>query len=290
MIILNYNSAEDTVICVNQLIGFGADFHIIVVDNCSSDRSISILHDHFDSTKNVTILRAEKNGGYSAGNNLGIKYAIKTFKSNFIGIVNPDVIIPDLKVIYRMITVLKHSTNIAVVGASAIDADGIYNPNNSGWNIPSGTQLVMNHFLLNKRKLTSVCWNIIGEYVAKVDCVAGCFFIAKADALNQVGFLDEKVFLYNEENILGIKLKKAGYTEGIVLDQFYYHNHRRNNSYIPFCKKVLSTKSSYLSRVYLCKLNYSRVLIPFLFLAEMMNRIYLAICYLKGKIKEAQLK
>ena len=38
-----------------------------------------------------------------------------------------------------------------------------------------------------------------GERYLPVDCVPGCFFAARDDALRAVGYLDERTFLYQEE-------------------------------------------------------------------------------------------
>ena len=40
LIVLNYNSADDTIKCVKKLNSFNKSYHIIVVDNCSTDNSL----------------------------------------------------------------------------------------------------------------------------------------------------------------------------------------------------------------------------------------------------------
>lgn len=64
-------------------------------------------------------------------------------------------------------------------------------------------------------------WFRNGEYQEKeyqnpkleVECVSGAFFAIKYDIFKQVGYFDENVFLFYEEDILASKLKKLGYTE-----------------------------------------------------------------------------
>ena len=43
LVILNYNSAGDTLFCVEKLLSFRSDFHIIVVDNLSTDDSFAVI-------------------------------------------------------------------------------------------------------------------------------------------------------------------------------------------------------------------------------------------------------
>ncbi len=284
LIILNYNSYEDTEFCADRLLSFQSDMHIVIVDNMSPDGSYNRLLDKYQEEPQVDILQTNRNGGYSYGNNFGIRYAIEKYKSNYVGVLNPDVIINCVDVIYSMVKALDHIDKLAIVGASVVNADGIYNPNFSGWNIPTVKHLILDHFLLNTRKLRSRNMKMLACNVGQVDCVAGCFFIANSRILSELGFLDENVFLYNEENILGIKCKRNGYFEGIVLDQFYIHNHRHNKSNISFKKKVSVTNEGYQSRKYLCETYYSKRYVPFLFLIEVLNKIYLSMAYLKSVI------
>lgn len=284
LIILNYNSYKDTCICVDQLISFGAQLHIIIVDNLSSDGSYDKLKRRYQNI-NIDVILSNKNGGYSAGNNIGMKFAIEKYKSEFIGILNPDVLIPDISVIKKIMDALISNKKYVVAGGMIIDKEGSILPNKSAWNIPSKKNIVLNHFILSKRNKKSP-YNMVSNNIAEVDCVAGCFFLAKSDFMKKIGFLDEGVFLYNEENLLGIKVKREGFCEIVVTDQYYYHNHHKiNNTNMNFKKKVNATHKSYLSRQYLCKKYYPKVLLFFLLIIEMINKLYLSLCYLKIIIK-----
>lgn len=286
LIILNYNSTPDTLMCVNKLISFNGDYHIIIVDNHSTDSSLLEIRQKFGGVQGIDIIHTSNNGGYSAGNNFGIKYAIKMYNVEYAAILNPDVIIPDIVVLKKMLDVMERNSHVAVVGASVINSQNEFSPNFSSWNIPSARELVFDHFLLNRRKYKTRNFKLIEDKVAQVDCVAGCFFIGRVSALEKVGFLDENVFLYNEENILGIKLKHEGYQEALVLDEFYIHNHKyQRETKIPFKKKILTTKKGYESRKYLCREFYSKTLLPFLALVEVMNRVYLTIAYIINMLK-----
>ncbi|MGZ1160603.1 glycosyltransferase, partial [Lactobacillus delbrueckii subsp. bulgaricus] len=68
IIVLNYNSTEDTIFCVNKINSFDGDYHIIVVDNCSTDNSFDIIKRHFKEDHNVDVIKTDSNGGYSSGN------------------------------------------------------------------------------------------------------------------------------------------------------------------------------------------------------------------------------
>ena len=115
IIVLNYNNGLKTVSALKSIFGQSVDNHsVAVVDNCSTDDSIEIISSYFatndlnfsiiqnesyQSRNNAhfprfAIIQAEKNGGYSYGNNTGIRYArsLKTF--SHLLIINNDVILP----------------------------------------------------------------------------------------------------------------------------------------------------------------------------------------------------
>lgn len=284
LIILNYRSYEDTVSCVDQLLSFNKDFHIIVVDNKSPDDSYEKLVCKYSDNNSIDLILAEENKGYSAGNNLGMKYAIEKYGVDTVGILNPDVIIPEVEVLNVMLERLYSDDSFAVIGGSTITVGEQYNPNTSAWDIPTVKELFKGHSLKKKRASVRIR-TLAAPKLAQVDCVVGCFFLAKVKCMQEVGFFDENVFLYNEENILGIKLKRKGYKEVLALDQFYYHNHRKHdNSKINFKQKIKSTHNSYLSRKYLCKTYYNSQGLFRLRMAELYNKIYLALAYIKFKI------
>ena len=64
LIILNYNSSKLTKSLAKHLLEFGKEFHIIVVDNCSTDESYRILYDSFRNTLNVDVIKTESNGHF----------------------------------------------------------------------------------------------------------------------------------------------------------------------------------------------------------------------------------
>ena len=285
LIILNFNSADNTIKCVENLIGSQADYHIIIVDNQSSDDSYEKLALFVEKYKKIDLLQTKSNGGYSTGNNYGIHYAKQKYNINYVAILNPDVLIPNIIVFTRLLDVLKRNEKIAIIGASAINAKNEYNPNFSSWDIPSPKELVTNHFLFNKRRFKTRSLKLIEKGIAQTECVTGCFFIAKLKILEEINLLDENVFLYNEENILGIKLKRAGYIEAVALDTFYIHNHKNpDETGISFKRKIHATSIFYKSRKYLCCKYYSKKYLPLLWFVEQLNRCLLAGLYFRKKI------
>lgn len=284
LIVLNYNSEEDCITCITNLLKVGELFEIVVVDNCSPDGSFERLKKKYDVYNNVSVIQTSCNGGYSAGNNFGMKYAIDKFNPTYLGIINPDVIIDNKELIPKLLHFFNLYQDCVVIGGATKDSEGVYDINKAAWNIPTIYELVVDHLLFVKRKKVLNSSPLMDDLL-KVDCIAGCFFLTRTEFMKKIGFLDESVFLYNEENILGIKCKLNGVYEAIYTKGFYIHNHVHNKHIdMPFSKKIMATHNSYLSRKILCKMYYSARAVPLLMVAEFLNKIYLCMAFLYGKL------
>lgn len=278
-IILNFNSSDDTVTCVKQLQSFGEKFKIVIVDNQSSDNSVvNIKKSTILEDTHTVLIESPKNGGYSYGNNIGIRYAVKHFQPKVLGIINPDVIVPNATMLEKMIEKLSYDNRLAMIGANMI-INHHYSFVDSAWNIPTKKNVVLDRLFLYTNifgKNTNYTVTVEGDNAAEVDCIAGCFFLIKTDIFQEIGLFDEHVFLYNEENILGIKLKQMGYKALLLLDTFYYHNHdygkdKKNSS---FKKKVSVIKNHYNSRKYLIQTFYPKYLLLPLKMVKYVNIVH----------------
>jgi GT2 family glycosyltransferase len=94
-IILHYISLNDTLDCVNSIRSLhdNEDSIIIVVDNASPNGSGKELMNFQDNR--MIVLLNNHNLGFSAGNNVGIRYAIEHYQPSFIVLANNDIIFTD---------------------------------------------------------------------------------------------------------------------------------------------------------------------------------------------------
>src|SRR5258706_13117839 len=89
VVIVNWNGKKDTETCLSSLQKIDkriADFHMVVVDNGSSDDSIESIQKKFP---HVTVLPTGENLGFTGGNNVGIEYALQK-NADFIWLLNND--------------------------------------------------------------------------------------------------------------------------------------------------------------------------------------------------------
>lgn len=286
IIILNYNSADDTVSCVDRINSFGGNYHIVVVDNCSTDNSLEIIKRKLESNAAVDIIQTSSNDGYSSGNNFGMKFAISKYDPDIMAIINPDVVLSNKTNIDELAEILMSHEDYGIVGGRAVNFFGDDTLNLSAWDIPNFASILSNLsiFFHSRQFLTHV--KKVNTKLIQVDCVAGCYFLAKAEAMKNVGFFDEGTFLYNEENILGIRMKRAGYKELVAIDQKFLHNHKPTpKGRIPLRKAINISHAAYESKKYMVKKYYSNLLLPLVWIVEQSNKFYGFILYIYRLIK-----
>lgn len=218
-IIVNYNDAATTEKLVRKIEKYENLDYIVVVDNKSNDDSMILLKKLISSK--VVLLKSEKNGGYGYGNNLGVKYAYKTLKSDFVLIANPDIEF-EKSCLQKLIDSLKKNKSAAIVAGPQMNVDG------RPWKEVPVWKYVLNMSLFFDE------WLHIRSYSKKIlqynqECrvyaVPGSMLLIDSSKFMEVGGYDEEFFLYYEEHVLAEKMKKAGYETIFRPDAGYIHNH-----------------------------------------------------------------
>lgn len=243
ILILNYENYGLTIECVTKLISYNLNYNIVIIDNCSKNNSYNILKDKFSNHNNVFIIKTDRNGGYSYGNNFGIKFILnKIYKIDYICIMNPDVIIDYANIFSNLIVKIEDRNEIAGITAMSV-TNGNLDFNAIGWKIPNTFNLInINLLLFSKIKNTIAYKRLRMDNLEKslgyIDVIPGSFYIMKRNKFEEVCFLDENVFLYYEENILGLKIKEINSKFVVSINDYYLHNHYSKN------KNLLDLKSA----------------------------------------------
>ena len=249
MVIVNYNDYETTKRLLDNVKDYKVLKEIVVVDNKSTDNSLEELRKL--KNKKITIIDSGENKGYSYALNVGCKYLINKYKSLNIVISNSDIIIEselDIKDLNSYI-----STKNVIVGPTIIQGNDL----NRGFKIPSPWQdIKQNIVFFGKRVLAkelSYPDNYYHKDISKVDTVSGCFFMISSKHLEDMGDFDENVFLYYEENIMGIKTKKLGKNIIVANNVDVIHDHSVSiDKSLKRIKKydILKTSQEYFEKVY----------------------------------------
>lgn len=223
MIILNYNDHLMTTSYLQKIKDYAILDKIIVVDNNSTDNSFEVLS-QFSSDK-IIVLSAPENQGYASGNNVGLNYAFKHYDvENFI-ISNPDIEVSE-NVIKSICECLDKKDFITATGLIKNKAGFV--AKNFAWYLPKYYHILSETFILSTMILKK--FNLSRFYqlddksdIKKVEVLSGCFFAINAKVFRDIGFFDERTFLYGEENCLFYKIEKLGYKNGVLLNQDVIH-------------------------------------------------------------------
>lgn len=237
IVILNYNSYELSCNLVTKVLGFKRLGKVVLIDNNSKDN-----FDEFVSKNNqdgkIHYIKSSQNSGYAAGNNIGLKYLYNNgYKIGFVA--NPDADFEE-DATDKIYDFLLNNPNYGV--ASCKRTVGENGKTRQYWDIPTFKDCLFESVYLG-RKMADLkyesyfddIWNDKKSQYYDVEVVAGDFFGCNLDIMNKVNYMDENTFLYFEENILGYKLRKAGYKEALLLSCSHFHNHiktrRGSNNY-----------------------------------------------------------
>lgn len=243
-LIINYNDAETTKKLLENIKGYTCIDHILVVDNNSTDDSYEQLEAY--QSKKITILKRTDGREFGAGINYGLRY-LEEHGITHTFVSNSDVVIDSEEDLKRIIL---HKNEGSILAPVIREHKGL----NRGWKVPSNLQLALSSIPFFYRFFTSMNQykdDYYQESFLPVEVVSFCFFFVSIEAIKQVGYLDENLFLYFEENTMACKLEKKNIY--LCTDTSVFHNHsvtinknlNRKRKY-----KTLSTSRRYFAKNY----------------------------------------
>lgn len=225
MIVLNYNDSKTTINLLDKIKEYKIVDNIIVVDNCSSDDSMTKLVQYSEKVKKIEVIKTNQNGGYAYGNNYGCKYAIEKYSPEYFLIANPDVYFKE-EVVAKLISVYKKNDNAAIVSCMMKCMSDIDLP--IAWKLPRYRDCLLENLIILKKIIgdkTRYQVNELNDKVQKVEVIPGSFFMISKEAFVKVKGFDESTFLYYEENIIAYKLRQKGFSNYIITSESFDHMH-----------------------------------------------------------------
>ncbi|MGI5826715.1 MAG: glycosyltransferase family 2 protein, partial [Patescibacteria group bacterium] len=195
------------------------DLEVVVVDNGSTDGSVREIQNSKFKIQNdkfkFKIIENKENLGFVGGNNVGIEYALKN-GADYVCLLNNDTR-ADPDFLIQLFKVAEEDPQNGVVGGK------IY--------FEKGYEFHKDRY--DKKDLGKVIWyaggvvdwqNVYGSHrgVDEVDqgqfdslCetgfVTGCLMFIRNEVFEKIGLIDERYYLYNEDNDFSQKAKKAGF-------------------------------------------------------------------------------
>lgn len=227
VVILNYNTFDDTVICVDSIKKFTkrVPYKIFIVDNASPDKSGDQLSAKYEDDSDVVVLKSQVNKGFSGGNNVGIRAALKE-GYEYVYLLNSDIILEN-DAFAQMQESFESSDDFAIVGPSIVNSLGGY-VQFARRGVTLATYF-MGRGLFYKLFPRLVRGLRYHEYphdknFAFDGMLNGCCFGMKADFIRENKCLDENIFMYYEEDALAHIIRRAGKRAIIASNAKIIHN------------------------------------------------------------------
>ena len=255
-IVLNYNDSDTTIHMVNNLCTWQCCqfyLHVVIVDNYSTDKSFEKLQQYYKSEEKIVVISSNYNGGYSYGNNYGARFAIEHYAPDFIAIANPDIIVDENTVI-ELLATFNEEKSLLMCAPVMKDIKGKYCIQTQ--KLPSYKDDLVACFTENNNK--TVRYDKFDYLNGKTNMILtemlpGSFYVVRTDLFQKIGMLDEGVFLFCEERILGYKMKQQRYKAVLRSDLFFLHKHGTsiNKAYKAIStRKILLQSRCYYQNVY----------------------------------------
>lgn len=190
---------------------------VIVVDNASSDHSVSIVNRKYPWVK---LDPSKKNLGYVAANNRGIKILLRDQSPvDYIWLLNPDTIV-HATTIDILIDFMQTHPKAGIIGPQLLNPDGSLQE--SAFRFPGLLQPLFDFGLLPQRLYYT---QVNGRYPLRkfemqkpfrIDHPLGAGMMVRVKAIEEAGLLDEKFFMYCEEIDWAWRMKKLGWESWLI--------------------------------------------------------------------------
>lgn len=232
IVIVNYNQKNLLKQSLRgiDLVKLQVDYEIIVIDNASTDNSRETIKQLSKlAIKPFKFILNEKNVGLATACNLGIKEA----KGKYILILNPDIVVLENS-IENLYQFMEKNPEVGVCGPQLLNPDKSIQPSCfrfPQWHIPILRRTFLGKFSWAKRKLTDYTMTDFDYKKNKeVDWLLGACLMMRKESLEEIGFFDERFFLYFEDVDLCRMMKRAGWKTFYLSSSKMFHYYQRTSA------------------------------------------------------------
>lgn len=202
IIIVTYNGERWIQRCLDSAAQTSIEHDIMIIDNASEDRTLQLVG---QSPEKPIIIRSDKNLGFGAANNIGLKYAIDN-AYDYVYLLNQDAYI-EKDTIERLVGIHSWNPSFGVLSPVQTDAEGVADvqfANKTG--IRTTTNL---------------------DIPVKVDFVMAAHWLIPVSVLKEVGGFSPTFHHYGEDDNWLDRLHFHGYLCGVVTSVAAIHDRAR---------------------------------------------------------------
>ena len=233
IVIPNYNGKHFMEPCLSSLSEQTyKNFHILVVDNASSDGSIEYMEENYPD---IELIKLQKNFGFSKAVNIGIQHS----RTPYVILLNNDTTV-DTRYVEEMVKAIEKSPKIFSVSSKMIQ---MYHPELidsagdlytlSGWGVCRG------------------CGRPVSNYTKYDEIFTACAGAAiyRRSVFDEIGYFDENHFAYLEDIDIGYRARIYGYYNMYCPTALVYHvgSGTSGSKYNSFKVKLAARNNLYLN-------------------------------------------
>jgi len=160
------------------------------------------------SNKKLILIKSPENLGFAGGNNVGIKFTLKS-GCDFILILNNDTVV-DPNILKKFLNVWGELENPGAVSGIIC----YYNSPDKIWFGGAKWEWVKIRFKINEK---------FPQKILKTDYICGACLFTNKEVIQKVGLFDERFFLIWEDSDWSYRTRKKGYTLYILPDVKIFH-------------------------------------------------------------------
>lgn len=232
IVVVNYNCASETIACMQSLKKISyPNFKIVIIDNASSDGSFEEVQKHLNSQAiegavldnshndvmvdlgKTILMQARENGGYGAGNNIGIRYALKSGADYVLVLNNDTVVSPDF--LEPLVCACEEDRSIGIASSKIYFYDRPDVLWFNGGKFHSLTAKV-EHVGFGKKDAGQVSFS-------NNTFISGCCLFVPRKTFEEVGLINEEYFMYVEDLEFSQRVLSAGRTLKIIEQSHVWH-------------------------------------------------------------------
>jgi GT2 family glycosyltransferase len=233
VILIAYNSAKWIYRNLDSLFNQDKKINILLIDNKSSDNTVSIVEDSFPQ---VEIIKLNENIGFAAANNIGFLYAVsKGYK--YVFLVNHDAwLAPNC---LNQLIKCSDKDNLDILSPMHLNGTGTdwdYGFKRFMPNLPSPVNFITN------------------QKTFEVEKINGAFMLITTRALKALKGFDPLFYFYGEDDDFCARARMRGFKIAVVSDAIAFHDREYRE---PSAKRhFYLTLSSYFLQIKLMKNNW----------------------------------
>lgn len=207
VVIVNWNTVDLLVRCLHSVYdeAGGLGLEAIVVDNASTDGSVGMVRERFPQ---VQLIENAENVGFVRANN----QAIARCKGRYVLLLNSDTrVLPGS--LDQVVRFMDAHSSAGIAGVRLVNPDGTFQASFTPYPTLWREFLVLSGLgrLLIRPTFPS-CGPQIEQGAQRIDgYVEGAYMMARREALDQVGGLDERIFMYAEDVDWCYRFDQAGW-------------------------------------------------------------------------------